>query len=167
MFPRFKALDVVAEVTPSNVQDDMRWIVRRLGPEREKLSHRYGSFVKNGVVMNGGSDIPGAQGATFVSHPRSMIHAVVNRAQDDGTPEGGWYPEEKLTMHDAIKMYTLDAAYAVFAEEIRGSIKVGKLADFTICDFNLMKIDPGDVLKMNIEMTIVDGKIVFERSSET
>ena len=167
MFPRFKALDVVAEVTPSNVQDDMRWIVRRLGPEREKLSHRYGSFVKNGIVMNGGSDIPGAQGATFVSHPRSMIHAVVNRTQDDGTPEGGWYPEEKLSMHDAIKMYTLDAAYSVFAEDVRGSIKVGKLADFTICDINLMKIDPADVLKMNIEMTIVDGKIVYERNSET
>jgi predicted amidohydrolase YtcJ len=167
MFPRFKALGIVAEVTPSNVQDDMRWIIRRLGPEREKLSHRYGSFVKNGIVMNGGSDIPGAQGATFVSHPRSMIHAVVNRTQDDGTPEGGWYPEEKLTMHDAIKMYTLDAAYAVFAEDIRGSIKVGKLADFTICDLNLMKIDPADVLKMNIEMTIVDGKIVYESGSET
>ena len=167
MFPRFKALDVVAEVTPSNVQDDMRWIVRRLGPEREKLSHRYGSFLKNGVVMNGGSDIPGAQGATFVSHPRSMIHAVVNRTQDDGTPEGGWYPDEKLTMHEAIKMYTLDAAYAVFAEDVRGSIKVGKLADFTVSDINLMKIDPADVLKMNIEMTIVDGKIVFERNSET
>jgi predicted amidohydrolase YtcJ len=163
MIPRFQALDVIAETTPSNLQDDMRWIVRRLGPEREKLSHRYGSFVHNEVVAIGGSDIPGAQGATFECHPRSMIHAVVNRTQDDGTPAGGWYPDEKLTMHEAIKMYTWDAAYAVFDEDVRGSIKPGKLADLTICDRNLMTIDPADALKMNIEMTVVDGRIVFER----
>jgi hypothetical protein len=163
MIPRFKNLDVIAEVTPSNLQDDMRWIARRLGPDREKLSHRYGSFVHNDVVTIGGSDIPGAQGATFECHPRSMIHAVVNRTQDDGTPTGGWFPGEKLTMHEAIKMYTWDAAYAVFDEDVRGSIKPGKLADLTISDLNLMTIDPTDVLKMNIEMTVVDGRIVYER----
>jgi predicted amidohydrolase YtcJ len=91
-----------------------------------------------------------------------MIHAVVNRTQDDGTPAGGWLPDEKLTMHEAIKMYTLDAAYAVFDEDVRGSIKADKLADLTVCDLNLMKIPTEDVLKMNIEMTIVDGKVVYE-----
>ena len=70
-------------------------------------------------------------------------------------------------MHEAIKMYTIDAAYAVFDENVRGSIKAGKLADFTIVDLNLMEIDPGNVLKMNIEMTIVDGKIVYDRQSDS
>jgi predicted amidohydrolase YtcJ len=165
MFPRFAELDVIAETTPSNLQDDMRWIERRLGPERVHLSHRYGTFLKHDVIAIGGSDIPGAQGATFECHPRSMIHAVVNRTQDDGTPAGGWYPDEKLTMHEALKMYTIDAAYSVFDEDVRGSIKSGKLADFTVMDLNLMEIDPADVLKMNIEMTVVDGKIVYNRQS--
>ena len=70
-------------------------------------------------------------------------------------------------MHEAIKIYTIDAAYAVFDENVRRSIKAGKLADFTIVDLNLMEIDPGDVLKMNIEMTIVDGKIVYDRQSDS
>lgn len=164
MFPKFKKLNLVAEVTPSNVQDDMRWIHRRLGHERVPLSHRYGTFVKHGVVMNGGSDIPGAQGATFECHPRAMIHAVVNRAQDDMTPAGGWLPQEKISVHDAIKMYTLDSAWAVFDDDIRGSIKPGKLADLTICDLNLIKIDPSEIVNMEIEMTVVDGKIVYNRS---
>jgi len=163
MFDDFAELKLIAEVTPSNVQDDMRWIERRLGNERVHHSHRYNSFIQNGVVCTGGSDIPGAQGAMFDPHPRAMIHAVVNRTQDDGTPLGGWLPEEKVSMHDAIKMYTLDAAYACFDEETRGSVKVGKLADFTICDLNLMKLeDPLDILKMNVLMTVVDGKVVFE-----
>jgi predicted amidohydrolase YtcJ len=162
-FSRFKQLGIIAEVTPSNVEDDLRWIIRRLGPEREKLSHPYKRFLDHRVVLTGGSDIPGAQGATFDCHPRAMIHAVVNRNRKDGKPQGGWLPEYKLTVHEAIKMYTVDAAYSVFDELTRGSIKRGKLADFTICDLNLMKIDPKDILKMNVVMTIVDGKIVFEK----
>lgn len=162
-FQRFKDLNVIAEVTPSNVEDDMRWIIRRLGPQREKLSHPYKSFLDHGVMMTGGSDIPGAQGATFKCHPRAMINAVVNRTKNDGTPEGGWLPEQKISVHQALKMYTIDAAYAVFDEDMRGSIKEGKLADITVCDRNLMKINPKDILKMNIDMTIVDGKIVYTR----
>jgi len=163
MLQRFKNLQLIAEVTPSNVQDDMRWIIRRLGPEREKLSHRYATLIQNGVAITGGSDIPGAQGATFYSHPKTMIHAVVNRTQDDGTPDGGWLPQEKISVHDAIKMFTIDAAYAAFDEDIKGSIREGKLADFTVCDLNLVKTDPENILKMNILMTIVDGKIVYEQ----
>ena len=162
-FPRFKKLGVIAEVTPSNVEDDLRWIVRRLGPEREKLSHPYKRFLEHQVVLTGGSDIPGAQGATFDCHPRAMIHAVVNRNQKDGKPEAGWLPEYKLTVHEAIRMYTIDAAYSVFDENKRGSVKVGKLADFTVLDQNLMKIDPKNILNTNVLMTIVDGKIIFEK----
>lgn len=161
-FQRFKNLNVIAEVNPSNVEDDMRWIIRRLGPEREKLSHPFKKFLENDVVIIGGSDIPGAQGATFKCHPSAMINAVVNRTKNDSTPEGGWLPEFKLTVHEAIKMHTLDAAYAVFDEDVRGSIQVGKFADIVVCDRNLMKIDPKDILNMNIAMTIVDGQIVFQ-----
>jgi predicted amidohydrolase YtcJ len=83
-FERFTALDVIAEVNPSDLEDDMRWIVSRLGPEREKLSHSFKSFVDHGVVTVGGSDIPGAQGATFKNHPRYIFNALVNRTASDG-----------------------------------------------------------------------------------
>jgi len=162
-YGRFADLSVIAEVNPSMVQDDMRWIIRRLGPEREKLSHPYRSFLDHGVVIVGGSDIPGAQGATFPCHPKYVINAAVNRTRTDGTPAGGWLPEERISMHQAIRMHTLDAAYSVFDEDVRGSIRVGKLADLTVCDLNLMEIAPTDVLDMEIVMTIVDGRIVFER----
>jgi predicted amidohydrolase YtcJ len=86
----------------------------------------------------------------------------VNRTTIEGTPDGGWQPEEKISMHEALKAYTTNAAYAAFEADTRGSIKPGKLADIAVCDLNLLEIDPKDILKMNIEMTIVDGKIVYE-----
>jgi len=162
-YRRFAALNVIAEVNPSMVQDDMRWIIRRLGPEREQLSHPYRSFLDHGVIIVGGSDIPGAQGATFPCHPKYVINAAVNRTRTDGTPAGGWLPDERISMHQAIRMHTLDAAYSVFDEDVRGSIKVGKLADLTVTDLNLMEIEPVEVLDMEIVMTIVDGNVVFER----
>jgi predicted amidohydrolase YtcJ len=162
-YSRFADLDIIAEVNPSNVGDDMRWIVRRLGSEREKLSHPFQGFLDHGVVIIGGSDIPGAQGATFKCHPRYVINAAVNRTRDDGTPEGGWIPEQRISMHNGIKMHTLDAAYATFDEDVRGSIKPGKLADLTVSDLNLIEIDPTDILDMEIVMTVVDGRIVYER----
>jgi len=165
-YERFASLGTIAEVNPSMLEDDMRWIVRRLGPEREKLSHSFKSFIDNGVVTVGGSDIPGAQGATFKNHPKSIFNALVNRTRNDGTPEGGWLPEQRITMHDAIKMYTLDAAYSVFDEDVRGSIKVGKLADLTVTDLNLIEINPTDVLGMNVVMTVVDGRVVYEQENQ-
>jgi predicted amidohydrolase YtcJ len=165
-YSRFADLGIVAEVNPSNLGDDMRWIIRRLGPAREELSHPFKGFLDHGVVIVGGSDIPGAQGATFFSHPKYVLNAAVNRTRTDGTPEGGWLPEQRISMEDAIRMHTLDAAYAVCDEEVRGSIRPGKLADLTVADLNLMEIDPADVLQMEIVMTVVDGRIVFERGQE-
>lgn len=160
---RFAALGIIAEVNPTSLEDDMRWIIRRLGPEREKLSHPYKSFLDHGVIIIGGSDIPGAQGATFKCHPQYVIHAAVNRTRIDGTPEGGWLPEQRISMHEAIKMHTYDAAFATFDEDVRGSIKPGKLADLTITDRNLMEVEPTDILGTNVVMTVVDGRIVYER----
>ncbi len=110
--------------------------------------------------------MPGTSAAEYYAHPKYLIHAAVNRTTLNGEPEGGWFPEEKITMEEALKAYTINNAYAAFEADIRGSIKPGKLADITICDLNLMKIPPSDILKMNIEMTIVDGKIVYERAGE-
>lgn len=163
-FPRFKKLNVIAEVNPYHLSDDMRWMEERIGHERCKGAYAFKSLLDNGAILSFGSDWPGTSAAEYHVHPKYLIHAAVNRTTVKGTPKGGWFPEQKISVHEALKAYTINNAYAAFEDDIRGSIKEGKLADITVCDLNLMKIDPKDILKMNIEMTIIDGKIVFERS---
>jgi predicted amidohydrolase YtcJ len=162
-FPRFKALNVIAEVNPYHISDDMRWMEERIGHERCKGAYAFKSLLDNGAILSFGSDWPGTSAAEYHMHPKYLIHAAVNRTTLNHTPEGGWFPEQKISVHEALKAYTINNAYAAFENDIRGSIKKGKLADITVCDRNLLKIDPKDILNMEVEMTIVDGKIVFER----
>jgi predicted amidohydrolase YtcJ len=161
-FDRFAAMDLIAEVNPSQLEDDMRWVIDRLGPEREKLVYPFRAFIDKGIIMTVGSDIPGAAGAAFSNHPALAINAMVHRTKSDGIPAGGWIPEQKISVHEALEAFTINGAYSVFDEDIRGSIKAGKLADIAVCSVNIIE-NPNDILKMEIEMTIVDGKIVFER----
>ena len=98
-------------------------------------------------------------------HPKYLIHAAVNRTTLNHTPEGGWFPEQRISVEEALKAYPINNAIAAFEGDTRGSLKVGKLADITVCDRNLLDIDPADVLNMEVEMTIVDGRIVFERGA--
>ena len=163
-FSRFKKLNVIAEVNPYHISDDMRWMEERIGYERCKGAYAFKSLLDNGAILSFGSDWPGTSAAEYHMHPKYLIHAAVNRTTLKGTPEGGWFPEQKISVHEALKAYTINNAYAAFEDDIRGSIKAGKLADITVCDRNLMKIDPSEILEMNVDMTIVDGKIVFERT---
>ena len=162
-FPRFKQLNVIAEVNPYHISDDMRWMEERIGHERCKGAYAFRSLLDNGATLSFGSDMPGTSAAEYSAHPRYLLHAAVNRTTLNGEPEGGWFPEEKISMEEALKAYTINNAYAAFEADIRGSLKPGKLADITVCDLNLMEILPTDILKMSIEMTILDGKIVYER----
>jgi len=162
-FARFKKLNVIAEVNPYHLSDDMRWMEERIGHERCKGAYAFKSLLDNGAILSFGSDWPGTSAAEYHVHPKYLIHAAVNRTTIHGTPQGGWFPEQKISIHEALKAYTINNAYAAFEENIRGSIKPGKLADITVCDRNLLRSDPQEILKMNVEMTIVDGKIVFER----
>ncbi len=162
-FPRFRKLNVIAEVNPYHLSDDMRWMEERIGHERCKGAYAFKSLLDHGAILSFGSDWPGTSAAEYLVHPKYLIHAAVNRTTINGEPEGGWFPEQKISVHEALKAYTINNAYAAFEEDIRGSIKVGKLADITVCDRNLMTIDPEDILEMEVLMTIVDGKVVFEK----
>jgi predicted amidohydrolase YtcJ len=116
--------------------------------------------------MNFGSDIPGNAGAIFFNHPKYVLNAAVNRTNNEGKPKGGWLPHHKITMEEAIECFTLNGAYACMREDkIRGSLKVGKLADITVIDRNIVKNDPEEVLNLEITMTIVNGRIVFSKQS--
>ncbi len=162
-FSRFRKLNVIAEINPYHISDDMRWMEERIGQKRCKGAYAFKSLLDNGAVLSFGSDWPGTSAAEYFVHPRYLIHSAVNRTTLKGTPEGGWFPEQKISVHEALKAYTVNNAYAAFEDKIRGSIKPGKLADIAVCDRNLIKIDPKDILEMNVDMTIVDGRIVFER----
>jgi predicted amidohydrolase YtcJ len=162
-FPRFKKLNVIAEVNPYHISDDMRWMEERIGHERCKGAYAFKSLLENGAILSFGSDWPGTSAAEYHVHPKYLIHAAVNRTTLKGTPEGGWFPEQKISVHETLKAYTINNAYAAFEDHIRGSIKKGKLADITVCDRNLLKIDPEDILKMNVDMTILNGNIIFSR----
>ena len=163
-FPRFNQLNVIAEINPYHLSDDMRWMEERIGHERCKGAYAFKTLLDNGAMLSFGSDWPGTSAAVYHTHPKYLIHAAVNRTTLNGEPEGGWFPDEKISMHEALKAYTINNAYAAFEADIRGSIKAGKLADITVCDLNLMEIDPEQLLDMNIEMTIVDGRIVYDHN---
>jgi predicted amidohydrolase YtcJ len=163
-FDRLKALNLIVETNPSQVADDMRWLIDRLGPEREKLAFPFRTFLDKGIVMNFGSDIPGNAGAIFFNDPKYVLNAAVNRTNNEGEPRGGWLPQHKITMEEAIRCFTLNGAYACMREDdVRGTLKAGKLADIVVIDRNIVTNDPHDVLNMKVMMTIVDGRIVFER----
>ncbi len=162
-FPRFRELNVIAEVNPYHISDDMRWMEERIGYERCRGAYAFRSLIDNGAILSFGSDWPGTSAAEYLVHPRYLIHAAVNRTTLNHEPEGGWFPEEKITVSEALRAYTINNAYAAFDEDTRGSITVGKLADIAVCDINLLECDPKEILNMNILMTIVDGEILFER----
>jgi predicted amidohydrolase YtcJ len=96
-------------------------------------------------------------------HPKYLIYAAVTRKTLKGSPEGGWYPEQKISVAEALKAYTINGAFSVFEDGIRGSLEPGKLADVTVFDRNLLKIVPEDILNAEVIQTIVGGKIVFEK----
>jgi predicted amidohydrolase YtcJ len=162
-FPRYRELGVIAEINPYHLSDDMRWMEERIGPERSSWAYAFASMLENGTILSFGSDWPGTSAAEYHMHPKYLIHAAVNRTTLNHTPEGGWFPEQKISVHEALKAYTINNAVAAFEGDLRGSLKAGKLADITVCDLNLMEIDPSRILDMKIEMTIVDGAIVYEK----
>lgn len=162
-FPRFKALNVIAEVNPYHISDDMRWMEERIGHERCKGAYAFRSLLDNGAMLSFGSDWPGTSAAEYHMHPKYLLHAAVNRTTLNGTPEGGWFPEQKISVEAALRAYTINNAKAAFDEDTRGSIRTGKLADLVIVDRDLLEIDPKTILQMNVDLTMVDGKVVFER----
>ncbi len=162
-FPRFKALGVIAEVNPYHISDDMRWMEERIGHERCKGAYAFKSLLDNGATLSFGSDWPGTSVALYHMHPKYLIYAAVARKTLKGTPEEGWFPEQKISVEESIKAFTINNAFAAFEDDIRGSIKVGKLADLTVFDKNLIEIPEADILKTEVTYTIVDGRVVFER----
>ncbi len=96
-------------------------------------------------------------------HPKYLIYAAVARKTLDGKPEGGWFPEQRISVEEAIRAYTINNANATFEGDVRGSLEEGKLADITVFDRNLLEIPEDEILKTEVLYTIIDGKVVFEK----
>ena len=155
---RFKDIGVIASVQPEHLLDDGIWVSKRIGDERAKLTHIYKSLIDEGVVVAFGTDWP-----VVDLNPMLGLYAAVTRRTDDGKNPNGWLPEQKLTIEQAIKCYTLNSAYAAFQENVKGSIEVGKLADMIVLNDNLLTIDPVKIKDVKVDMTIFDGKVIYER----
>lgn len=155
---RFAEIGVIASVQPYHCIDDGVWAEKRIGPERIKTTHPYRSLLKSDAVVAFGTDWPVAP-----LNPLYGIYAAVTRQTVDGKNPYGWIPEQIISVEEAIKCYTLNAAYASFEEKIKGSIEVGKLADFVVLSEDILTIDLVKIKDVFIEMTVFNGEIVYER----
>ncbi|HKR10876.1 MAG TPA: amidohydrolase [Pyrinomonadaceae bacterium] len=163
-FKRLGQLGVVAEVQPFHLSDDMRWMEERIGFERTKGAYAFKSIQASGAVLSFGTDWPGTSASEYPINPMLGLYAAVTRQTITGKPAEGWFPNERITIAEAIKAYTYNTAYANFEETAKGSIEVGKLADLTVLSNNLLQIAPREFLNTNVIYTIVNGKIVYSKS---
>ena len=155
-------MNIVAEMQPYHTADDMRWMEERIGHERSRGAYAFRRIWDSGAVLSFGSDSPGTNASRYYLNPMLGLYAAVTRKTLSGQPEGGWFPQEKITIEEAIQAYTLNTAYAAFEESIKGSITVGKLADYLIVSDNLLTMDPDNIKDVTVLTTIVGGKVVYE-----
>ena len=155
--PRFKSLGVVPSVQPTHCTSDMYWATDRVGPERAKGAYLWKTFLKQGVVLAGGSDAPVESIAVLPG-----LYAAVTRQDAKGWPEGGWHPEERVTIEEALRMFGEGAAYAAFEEKDLGRITPGRRADFTILGRDVTTIAPAEILTTPVVSTIVGGKVEYD-----
>ena len=153
---RYKEMDIIASMQPSHAIGDLHFAEKRLGLERLKNAYVWRSLLNHGVRVVGGSDAP-----VEIGDPRIEFKAAIGRKDLDGFHGEGWHLEEAVERQDALKMFTKWASYSVFEEDIKGTIEVGKLADFTIISKDLMTIDDEEIMSSEVVMTIVGGKMVY------
>lgn len=154
--PRFAGLGVIASMQPTHCTSDMAWAEKRIGPARIKGAYAWRSVLKTGAHLPISSDFPGE-----TLNPFYGIYAAVTRQDASGKPEGGWYPEQRMTVDEALRGYTIEAAYAEFEEKQKGSIETGKLADLIVVSKDPTKIAPSELLRISVLKTFVNGKIVY------
>ena len=156
--PRFARLGVIASMQPYHAIDDGRWAEKLIGPERAKGTYAFRSLLESGARLAFGSD-------WFVAPPtpiEGIYAAVTRRTLDDANP-GGWVPEQKIAVEDALRAYTAGSAYAEFQETQKGVLARGMLADFVIIDRDLTRIAPETIRDARVVLTVVGGRIVYAR----
>jgi predicted amidohydrolase YtcJ len=157
--PRFAALGVIPSMQPSHAIGDLHFAASRLGLKRLEGAYAWQSFLKAGSIIPGGSDAPVERG-----EPMIEFYAAVARKDLKGYSGEGWHPEQAVSREQALKMLTIWPAYAAFAENSRGTIEPGKLADFTVLSNDIMRIPEAEILTTKCAMTVINGEIVYDGS---
>ncbi len=161
-FDRFAQLHVIASVQPYHAIDDGRWAEGRIGHDRAGRTYAFRTFLNHGVRLAFGTDWDVAP-----LNPMLTIYAVVTRATLDGKNPNGWFPEQKLTVPEAVEAYTMGSALAEFQEKEKGSITPGKLADLVLLNDDIFSIDPTKIRDVKVLKTIVGGKIIWDAPAES
>jgi predicted amidohydrolase YtcJ len=154
--PRFARLGVLPSMQTTHQTSDMPWVEARLGPERVKGAYAWRSLLATGVVIANGTDFPVER-----VNPLLTFHAAVTREDSTNNPPGGWYPEQRMTREEALASMTRWAAYAGFQESVMGSLSVGKYADFTVLDRDIMTVRPEEIVGARVVATYVGGRAVY------
>ncbi len=156
--PRLSQLHVIASMQPTHATSDMPWAEERVGPHRIVGAYAWRQMRDHGTRLALGSDFP-----VESVDPRLGLYAATTRTDAQGLPVGGWHPEEKLTAFEALRGFTLDAAYAGFAEAEVGSLEVGKRADFVVLAEDPLGVEPEKLRDLTVDATYVDGKAVYRK----
>jgi len=156
-FARVTRDGIIASMQPTHATSDMDWAEARVGPQRIRGAYAWRTVIKSGGRLALGSDFP-----VEAVNPWFGIYSAVTRQDQKGSPRGGWYPDQRLTLPEAIRGFTADAAYAAFEEGTRGTIEPGKLADFTIVEGDVYSTRASELWKTKVRMTVVGGEIVYQ-----
>ncbi len=154
---KFAELGIIPDMQPTHCTSDMSFVERRVGTKRASAGYVWRDFLDKGLIIPCGSDFP-------VESPDPLlgIYAAITRTDVRGKPEGGWYPGQRMTIEEAIRGFTIWAAVASFQEKMLGSIEIGKFADFTVLDRNILDSPTHEILETQVLFTIVGGKIVYQ-----
>ncbi len=156
--PRFSTLGVIASIQPTHATSDMPWAEARLGPVRIRGAYAWRTFLSSGARLAGGSDFPVEE-----ESPLLGLYAAITRQDLSGRPPGGWYPDQRLSRREALRLFTADAAYAEFAEGRRGKIAPGFDADLTVLDRDVVSesLPAAEIPRARVLLTVVGGEVVF------
>jgi predicted amidohydrolase YtcJ len=155
--PLMASLGVIASMQPTHCTSDMRWVEDRIGFDRADGSYAWATLLRAGVPLALGSDFP-----VESENPFFGLHAAITRQNRDHEPEGGWRPDERVTREEALRGFTLGAAYSEYTESKKGSIEPGKLADFIVLDRDVMTVDAERIAGTRVYATVIDGEVVYE-----
>ncbi len=155
---RIGNLGIIASVQPYHAIDDGRWAERKIGKKRCQYTYAFKSLLERGAVLACGSDWTVAP-----LSPLAGIYAAVTRQTLDGKHPEGWFPEQKISLEEAVRGYTINGAYVEFSENLKGSVEKGKMADLVVLSRNIFESPSEEIQKTEVKMTIFNGKIIYEK----
>jgi hypothetical protein len=158
-FELFAKYSIIPSMQATHATSDMRWAEARLGAERVKGAYAWRRFLSLDPIVPNGSDFP-------VEEPNPLFgfYAAITRQDRAGNPEGGWFPDQRMTREEALKSWTWSGAWAAFEENQKGSLTPGEVADFVMLSADIMRIPPREIPATRVTMTVVGGEVVYSEA---